>query len=140
MIENTKNSIIRAFKMKTEQQFHKIDGICSREIEDIVLSHIENMIEKYALDAEVLNIAIIGTRCRGLEKENSDLDIVVELSSDHREDDLFCIFNEDKLYIKNIEVDINPITMQKTGSLDAYLLRAEDYLEKTYKRGCCKAS
>lgn len=140
MIENTKNSIIRAFKMKTEQQFHKIGGMCSREIENIVLSHIEDMIEKYALDAEVLNLAIVGTRCRGLEKEDSDLDIVVELFSDHREDDLFCIFNEDKLYIEKIEVDINPITMQKTGSLDAYLLRAEDYLEKTYKRGCCKAS
>lgn len=60
--------------------------------------------------------------------------MVAELSSDCREDDLFNIFNGEKLYIEGIDVDINPITIQKTGSLDTYLPEAEKYLEKTYEQ------
>lgn len=41
-----------------------------------------------------------------MEREGSDLDVVVELSTNEREDDLFNTFNEDGLHIGGIKVDI----------------------------------
>ena len=40
--------------------------------------------------------------CRGLERDSSDLDVVVELSTNEREDDLFNVFNEDGLHIGDV--------------------------------------
>ena len=54
---------------------------------------------------------------------------MVELSTNEREDDLFNVFNEDGLHIGEVKVDINPITAQRTGTLETYLLQAEEYLE-----------
>ena len=71
----------------------------------------------------------MGSRCRGLEQEGSDLDVVVELSTSEREDVLFDTFNRDALHIGGVKVDINPITAQRTGTLETYLPQVEDYLE-----------
>lgn len=61
--------------------------------------------------------------------KDSDLDVVVELSTAEREDDLFNAFNEDGLHIGEVKVDINPITAQRTGTLESYLPQMEEYLE-----------
>ena len=55
-------------------------------------------------------MVVSGSRCRGLEKAGSDLDVVVEYKGREHEDDLFNAFNEDGLMIGGIKVDINPIT------------------------------
>lgn len=76
-----------------------------------------------------LNSIVIGSRCRGLERDSSDLDVVVELSTNERENDLFNVFNEDGLHIGDVKVDINPITTQCIGTLETYLPQVEEYLE-----------
>lgn len=70
MNENAKTCIVMDFKKKTEQYFHEISGLSPKDIENIVLSHLQNTIERYALNADILNIAIVGTRCRGIEKKD----------------------------------------------------------------------
>ncbi|MBO5485765.1 MAG: DUF4316 domain-containing protein, partial [Eubacterium sp.] len=80
-------------------------------------------------DATIIDAVVVGSRCRGLEKDSSDLDVVVELSTKERENDLFNAFNEDGLHIGDVRVDINPITAQRTGTLETYLPQAEEYLE-----------
>ena len=86
-------------------------------------------IDEYDIDATIIDAVVVGSRCRGLEKDSSDLDVVVELSTNEREDDLFNAFNEDGLHIGEVKVDINPITAQRTGTLETYLPQAEKYLE-----------
>ena len=56
-----------------------------------------------------------------MEGKNSDLDVVVQLSGNEREDDLFNLLHEDKFRIGGVLVDINPITEYKTGTLEEYL-------------------
>ncbi len=56
------------------------------------------------------NVIISGSRCRGLESKNSDIDIVVEYKGSEHEDTLFNAFNEDGLTVGGVKVDINPIT------------------------------
>ena len=43
------------------------------------------------------NVIISGSRCRGLESINSDIDIVVEYIGSEHEDTPFNAFNEDGL-------------------------------------------
>lgn len=87
------------------------------------------------LDAQVENVILSGSRCRGIEKFGSDLDVVVDYKGNIREDDFFNILHEDGFAIAGIEVDINPITEDKTGSLAEYLESAEQYLkEKAQER------
>ena len=76
-----------------------------------------------------MDVAVTGSRCRGLEREGSDLDVVVELSTSKHEDVLFDTLNGDALHIGEVKVDINPITAQRTGTLEIYLPQVKDYLE-----------
>lgn len=55
-----------------------------------------------------------------------------------REDDLFNAFNnDDGMYIGDVKVDINPITSQKTGTLESYLPQVEEYLAGVREHEAC---
>lgn len=134
-----RNWVPAAFRAKTDKMFHNIDGFKPAEIEEIIKSYIQEKIDEYTINATIMNVVISGSRCRGMEHEDSDLDVVVELSTNEKEDYLFNIFNEDGFCLglsKDIKVDINPITARETGSLENYLQQVENYLEMlTVKTG-----
>ena len=127
--EILQGNIVENFKEKTNEFFHEICEMNPSEIEDTVKCHVQAKIDDYAIVATVVDVAISGSRCRGLERNGSDLDVVVELSTNEREDDLFNAFNnDDGMYIGDVKVDINPITPQQTGTLESYLPQVEEYL------------
>lgn len=126
---NQESSIITDFRAKTNEVFHDISEMNPAEIEETIKCHVQAKIDEYDIDATIIDAVVVGSRCRGLEKDSSDLDVVVELSTNEREDDLFNAFNEDGLHIGEVKVDINPITAQRTGTLETYLPQAEKYLE-----------
>ncbi len=126
----TQGNVVENFKAKTNELFHEISEMNPAEIEEAVKRHVQAKIDEYAIQAEIIDVAVVGSRCRGLEREGSDLDVAVELSTNEREDDLFNAFNNcDGIHIGGIKVDINPITAQRTGTLENYLPQVEDYLE-----------
>ena len=127
--DNPASSIIADFRAKTNELFHDISEMNPAEIEETIKCHVQAKIDEYDIDATIIDAVVVGSRCRGLEKDSSDLDVVVELSTNEREDDLFNAFNEDGLHIGEVKVDINPITAQRTGTLETYLPQAEEYLE-----------
>ena len=127
--ESTPSSVVADFKAKTGELFHDISEMNPEEIEETVKCHVQAKIEEYDINATIVDVAVTGSRCRGLEHEGSDLDVVVELSTAEREDDLFNAFNEDGLHIGEVKVDINPITAQRSGTLESYLPQVEEYLE-----------
>lgn len=127
--ENTTSNIIEVFRAKTNEMFHDISEMNPAEIEETIKCHVQAKIDEYDIDATIIDAVVVGSRCRGLEKDSSDLDVVVELSTNEREDDLFNAFNEDGLHIGDVRVDINPITVQRTGTLETYLPQAEEHLE-----------
>lgn len=127
--ESTPSSVVADFKAKTGELFHDISEMNPEEIEETVKCHVQAKIEEYDINATIVDVAVTGSRCRGLEHEGSDLDVVVELSTAEQEDDLFNAFNEDGLHIGEVKVDINPITAQRTGTLESYLPQMEEYLE-----------
>ena len=121
-------SVISDFRKKTTEQFHPIDGMSAGEIEEMVSYYVQTKIIENDLDAQVENVIISGSRCRGIDKNGSDLDVVVDYKGTIREEDFFNILHEDGFTIAGIVVDINPITEDKTGLLAEYLESAEQYL------------
>lgn len=120
--------IVSEFKAKTNEMFHNIEGRTPEDVEQTAYAYIKSKIEEYEIDVDIVDVVVSGSRCRGLEKEGSDLDIVVEYKGKEKEDDLFNAFNEDGLKIGGVKVDINPITEEKTGTLATYLPSVESYL------------
>ena len=129
IIENNPD-VVADFRARTEELFHSLDGQSADDIEKTVYAYVQSQIDEYGLDAEIVDVVIAGSRCRGMEQDNSDLDVVVEYTGSTREDDLFNMLHEDSIYIAGIRVDINPITEGRTGTLETYLPEVETYLQE----------
>ena len=69
--------IIADFRKKTDMNFHLLDGMTAGEIEQIVSYYVQAKIIDYDIDAKIENVVLSGSRCRGIEKKGSDLDVVV---------------------------------------------------------------
>lgn len=129
--ENDKK-VVSNFKERTKEQLNVNafpSSATAQELEDKVSLFIENTLVENEVDASISDIAIFGSRSRGIEKPDSDLDVVVQLEgTPWKEYALFNVLNEEKLVIDGIEVDINPIKEDETGKLSDYLKDAENYL------------
>ena len=130
--EKEAQEIVKGFRSETERLFRseKVDGMKPTDIEEAVRELVLQRIDEYGLDAAVEDVVVSGSRCRGLEKEDSDLDVVVSFSGSEREDDLFNLLHDEKLYFGSIELDINPINTEQTGTLAEYLPGVEKYLSE----------
>ena len=129
-IAGTEPEVVTDFKRKTDEMFHRIDGMSASEIEEIVSDFVQSKIDENNLDAEVVGVVVSGSRCRGIEKAGSDLDVVLEYKGNVREDTFFDILHEDGMEIGGVKVDINPITEGKTGTLESYLPAVKEYLSQ----------
>ena len=126
--ETEERKTVADFKARTEELFHGINGQTQEDIELSVYAYLQSKIDEYGINIELVDAAVSGSRCRGLEEAASDLDVVVEYRGRESEDDLFNAFNEDGFTIGGVKVDINPITEGKTGTLGEYLPGVEAYL------------
>lgn len=116
------------FKEKTDARFHKIDGYDAHQIEQMVKEFVMEQLYEYDINYNLIGIAIAGSRSRGLERADSDLDVVIEFNTDIKEYVLFNILHEEPFSIGGVLVDINPIRKEETGDLENYLHNAEKYL------------
>lgn len=122
------SGIVEEFRANTRDKFHELDGENSESIETMVRGHIEDAIETFGLDAKVVDVVLVGSRLRGIEHEESDVNVVVEFYGSEREDALSDILNEEGLSIAGKTIDINTITKDRTGTLETFLPEEEKYL------------
>lgn len=102
------------------------------EIEETVFSYAQAALEdaEMAQEVEILGVRVYGSRSRdGMYTEKSDLDVVVSYSGEIREDAFFNMLHAEKFQIAGLDVDINPISMEKTGTLEDYLESTDKYLD-----------
>lgn len=102
------------------------------EIEETVFSYAQAALEDAGLDqkVEILGVRVYGSRSRdGIYTEKSDLDVVVSYSGEVREDAFFNMLHAEKFQIAGLDVDISPISTEKTGTLEDYLEQADKYLD-----------
>lgn len=121
-------AVISTFKDKTKEMFHELGTMDPDTIESFVKNHVQELITEYNLDVTIEDVVVSGSRSRGMETEDSDLDVVLYFSGSEREDTLFNLLHEDGIVMGGVALDINPISKEQTGSLSEYLTRVESYL------------
>lgn len=120
-------SAITDFRAKTEENF-KFYNFKPLEIENMVKDFVQKVFEENGVNADIHGAAVTGSRSRGLENADSDIDVVIEVDSDLKEDVLFNIIHDEEFTLSGCTIDINPIKADETGTLETYLPRAEAYL------------
>ena len=121
-------AVISAFKDKTKEMFHELGTMDPDTIESFVKNHVQELITEYNLDVTIEDVVVSGSRCRGMETEGSDLDVVLYFSGSEREDAMFNLLHEDGIVMGGVALDINPISQEQSGSLSEYLTGVEAYL------------
>ena len=114
---------VEIYKSEVEARFHPINGMDSNCVMMLAKDYLQEKITAYDLDAQIVDAIIAGSRGRGEETAESDLDVVIEYQGRLREDFLFNVAHEDDFLIGNVLLDINPIKKEKSGTL-------KDYIEK----------
>jgi hypothetical protein len=113
-----------------------LNGISRAEIEETVLAYAQSELEAMGLeqDVELLGASVYGSRSReGLYSPDSDIDVALSYSGDISEDSFFNALHEHGMKIGGMVLDVNPISLEKTGTLEDYLKRAEKYLDEKEK-------
>ena len=111
-------------------------GHSRAEIEEMVLAHAQAELDSMELSESVklLGARVYGSRTReSLITDKSDIDVVLSYTAPNGEmyeDSFFNILNENGLQIDGLPIDINPISIEETGTLDDYMTRAEAYLDR----------
>ena len=108
-----------------------LNGQSRAEIEETVLCYAQAQVDEMGLADEVklIGARVYGSRTReGLYQEDSDVDVVLSYSGNIREDAFFNALHEHGMKIGGLTVDINPISTEMTGTLEAYMEQAEQYL------------
>ena len=126
-VEIAEPPAIADFREKTEENF-RFYNFKPVEVENIVKGFVQRVFEENGVTAEIHGAAVTGSRSRGLEKTDSDIDVVIEIDSDLKEDALFNIIHNEELTLEGYAIDINPIKADETGTLETYLPTAEAYL------------
>lgn len=110
-----------------------LGGESRHDIEETVLCYAQAQLEDMGLAGEVrLNAArVYGSRTReGLYNNESDVDVVLSYTGNIREDDFFSALHGAGMEIAGLPLDINPISTERTGTIQEYLEQAEKYLDQ----------
>lgn len=109
-----------------------LHGESRQNIEETVLCYAQAKLEEAGYeDVTLLAARVYGSRTREtLYREDSDLDVVLSYTGDIREDTFFNLLQENGMGIAGLKTDINPISLEKTGTLQEYMKRAEQYLDE----------
>lgn len=121
-------AVISAFKDKTKEKFHELDGMDPETIEANVKTIVQGIVNDYGMDVTIEDVVVSGSRCRGMEEKGADLDVVLYYSGSVREDDLFNTLNQGNIIMGGVKLDINTISQEQHGSLSEYLTGVEAYL------------
>lgn len=113
-----------------------LKGYSRKDVEEMVLFAAQAELEEMELSESVklLGARVYGSRTiDGLFEESSDIDVVLSFDAPNGvlyEDTFFNAINGNHLEIGGLSVDVNPISLQETGTLEDYMTRAEAYLDR----------
>lgn len=115
-------------KIMLDKSMEHTNGMLISEIEEDVLCYAQAMIDEEGItDVQIKRVQVYGSRIRGDEDANSDIDILLEYAGDISESSFFNLLHSDEFFIKGMLVDINPITPEKFGTIEEYLERNSSY-------------
>lgn len=117
-----------------ENDIQGLEHFTSDRIKSLLLGQIEDRLDEAGIydKVEIVGIAIVGSRNRGMAKPDSDLDIVVQYSGNIPEATMAKIlkgkhsmFGRPK--IDGISIDMKPIRREESGDFETYLAKSREY-------------
>ena len=108
----------------------KQDGVIPSYTNDEVISIIEDWCTEMldGFDLEIVEIWLNGSRARGTNRDDSDLDALMFYKGSEREDDVFnALHDDDELEIDGIKVDVNPKRIRNQEDIDRAKSRSKKY-------------
>ena len=120
-----------------EKPIAGLEGYTHQEVKDIVRREVEQILSDADIDAEIVDMEIHGSRTRGDARPDSDLDIVLEYKGDMKEYTMFNAINDTPIEIEGIQVDVNPIRAEETGTLPDYMKKSRSYDEEKLRETTC---
>lgn len=128
--------IILNFTAKTEDLFDcsKVDGMDVSEIESDVWGVSLFAIASRDLDATIGNVLIIGSRARGFEREDSDLDVLICYSGGASEEEVASALKDEEMTsIGGVRLDLIPVNATGNQSIALRLINEERRLSEKQK-------
>lgn len=123
-------NVSRKIKSKYKAKGEIIKDLSEEELYEKIGTYLKKFLEENDIETDIVDFQIIGSRNKGTAKEDSDLDVLVEYNNDYiSEDSLYNSLNDENngLTINGIEVDFNPITPSKSGTIEEWLARNYNY-------------
>ena len=114
----------------TDYITEKQNGVIASHTNDEVISIIEDWCKEIldGYDLEIVEIWLNGSRARGTNQDDSDLDAMMFYKGKEREDDVFnALHDEDELEIDGIKVDVNPVRVRNSEDINRAKSRSRDY-------------
>lgn len=122
-----------------EKPISGLEGYTHQEVKDIVRREVEQILSDADIDAEIVGMEIHGSRNRGDSRPDSDLDVVLEYKGNMKEYAMFNAINETPIEIEGIEVDVNPVRAEETGTLSDYMKKSRSYDEEKMREAAASA-
>ena len=108
-----------------------IPNTTTDDIIDYISPIVDDIISDNDLNIEILDYYVHGSRVFGNPRQDSDIDVVLYYEGNIKEDALFNILHDDEykdqFIYDDIEIDINPIRDEETGSLQKYIEKDKNY-------------
>lgn len=124
----TKEDVIDAYKAKTMEVFHELDGENAESIEKMVKAKAQDMMETMGIDAQVIDAVLVGSRSRGVEHGDSDVEVVVDIKGEVPEEEIKGLLNGENIEVAGQSVLLEPIINDKPMNLASYLNNEESKL------------
>lgn len=103
-------------KLRDINQNEIIPDVKNEDLYNDLAKFFKRVLVEYDINTDIVDFEIVGSRSKGTQKEDSDLDVVVEYNNDRiREDDMFNLLNSEDYYLYGIKVDFNPINPLISG-------------------------
>ena len=117
--------VIESYRAKTMEVFHELDGENAESIEKMVKSKAQDIMDTMGIDAQVLDAVLIGSRSRGIEYEESDVELVVDIRGEVPEEEITGLLNGENIEIAGQSVVMETIVNDKPMSLGEFLQNEE---------------
>ena len=102
------------------------------EIEESLKADVEELFRQYDSGETEKNLTLVGVKMYRNPVKDGKISLLVEFDSKNpenrwREDSLFNALNEEGIEFNGMKVDFNPITKEKSGTIEQYLKQLEGF-------------
>ena len=120
--------VIERYRAKTMEVFHELDGENAESIEKTVKAKAQDVLDTFGIDAQIMDVVLIGSRSRGIDIEESDVEVIVDIKGEVPEEEIKGLLNGEHIEVAGQRIVMEPLVNDKPMPLSEYLQNEENRL------------